>query len=178
MTQFVTADEFRDRFVDATGLADEKVNAALTAASDYFVERTGLTFAVAPDSAADAFFYGKGTRRLEIGPHVEALASDAVSLPDGYEVPEWEERGDWLYALGGAVWPDDVRVTVHGRFGSSSYPADVREAVILICIAQFEEQFAQAESGWKGRVGIDFDVPPRAQEAIDRQIFQAEAFTL
>lgn len=185
MSQYATATQFRATYPDAAASDDAALGAILTRASGIVDGITGAAFVVAGAASVRAFF-GSGTPYLALDPFADAtIAPSAVVMGDGYDKPAFVTSPPYLVTLDSAglrsnrvVWPPNVPVTVTAAYGYAAPPDDVVEAVLEIALAIWRETYAQMKPGdWRGSVGVDFQIPPRAKEILNRARAQAHIRT-
>lgn len=129
-------------------------------ASRFFDSVVGVSpqfFEAAGDTATARTFYGDGTNFLRLDAYVTGTLVEAVTVPDGYDVPTFIEKdgflvlttteGNLTHALtpfpswyrSGSGWWSGLPITVTAKWGYEVTPADVKLAVIELTINLLRE---------------------------------------
>lgn len=129
-------------------------------ASRYFDLICGVEpgfFESAGVNATARTFYGDGTNFLRLDSYVNGSLNATISVPEGYEVPAFVERGGFLVLSsngnlahriapypsfshnGYGGWWAGVPITVTAKWGFETTPADVKMAVIEMVINLLRE---------------------------------------
>jgi hypothetical protein len=140
-----------------TALSDDELDALIEQASRFFDLECGVEpgyFEAAGDTATSKIIYGNGTNYLWLPPYVTGSLNTAITLPEGYTVPDFVEQNGFLvlttstgvlpplqhfYRSVWSGWPSGVAVTVSARWGFATTPADVKMAVIELIINLWRE---------------------------------------
>lgn len=150
---YVTVAEFRGAgsmpmIAQATpsAIPDGEVETLIENASRLFDLECGVEpgyFEAAGVSVTNRTFYGNGTRFLKVGRYVPGSLNTAITLPEGYTVPDFIERdGEYLVITdsGGVVngssrcygegWLTGVPIIISAKWGFEVTPPPVKQAVI------------------------------------------------
>lgn len=130
-------------------------------------------------AASSRTIYGDGTNYLKLDPYVAGSLNTTVTMPDGYTVPSFIERGGYLIAgtngnlpvrgFQNGLWLEGVPVTITAKWGFFETPADVKHAVIEWSINVWREtdpaslRLINLEGGV-----LRESVPPRTREVINQ----------
>lgn len=162
---YCTPTEVREAGTQITESAPVKATDAyltklIERASQFFDSIVGVSpqfFEAAGDTATSRTFYGDGTNFLRLDAHVAGSLVEAITVPEGYEVPTFIQKdgflilttteGNLTHALtpfpswyrSGSGWWAGQPITVTARWGYEATPADVKLAVIELTINLLRE---------------------------------------
>lgn len=191
MTDYCTTSEASDGLPEYdSAVASDALTLArfITRASRRVDEYLGLRldgaewFPAATGTPEERDFYGAGLTRLLIDHHAgSAIVAANVTMPEGYTVPYFVERGGYLVTTNSAgviyrppgvgccvaVWPDGVPVTIEADWGYDETPGDIATATADLVAAMWRQREADPEVG--GDVGKSFAMPPEARRILDER---------
>lgn len=158
----------------ATALPEPELEALIEQASRYFDLVCGVApeyFEAAEDTATERVFRGQGLNYLHLDPYIPGTLT--ATYPDGYTIPDFEERQGYLVVTSGGFappftyssgWHSGIAITVSAKWGFQEVLPEVKNAVIELTLNLWRETDPATVKlvGLEGQP-LREDLPPRVK---------------